>query len=212
MHYRPGDEELARLLLGDMGGVLVDNGPRPGADGFCTVVFDPDSAFADNLLFLARVHDAQLALEDALVDQLGLGRQDQHPALTDFLAYRHERAELVAHLGIRYATFEQLEEVVAALERDSAPGGPLHGRVELFKRVPPRGFSRAVDERVAASSVLGGTELEGPAKHWVQCRIVTDVLGFGLIPLGSEFELDYVFPDWFDGPASFAPPKRSAAS
>jgi hypothetical protein len=37
-----------------------------------------------------------------------------------------------------------------------------------------------------------------PAKHWIPCRIITDVVGFGVMSLGSEFKLDDVFDEWFE--------------
>ena len=37
LHYLPGDEAAARRLLEHLGCTLVDNGPKPGEDGFCTV-------------------------------------------------------------------------------------------------------------------------------------------------------------------------------
>jgi hypothetical protein len=205
LHYRDGDYERARLLLEDLGCTLLDNGP-PAAKGFCTALLDDARAdCADNLLFLSEIDGAQRELERALLDLLGDGTEAPHPALTSFLDRRHAQAEAIAHLGIRYGTFEQLESVLTRLERDTQPGEPLAGRVEIFKRIPAPGHSRSVDDRIAASPVFTGDEPAGPAKHWVQCRIVTDVLGFGIVSLGSEFELDFVFDDWFAAPASFTP-------
>ena len=54
LYYRPGDMEASRRLLQDLGCTLVENGPRPGEDGFCTVLVDDATAkHADNILFLA---------------------------------------------------------------------------------------------------------------------------------------------------------------
>lgn len=211
LHYREGDYELARLLLEDIGGTLVDNGPAPGRDGFCTVLLDDSQpTFADNQFFLSKLDASQQALEDAIAEALGIGTEAQHPAVTAFLARRHEKAEAIAHFGIRYGTLEALETVLTNLERDSQPGGPLEGRVQIDKRVPAPGFSAVVDARIAASPVFRGDEPSGPAKHWVQCRFVTDIIGFGLVSLGAEFELDFVFDEFFEAPASFAP-ARSAS-
>lgn len=205
LHYRPGDHERARLLLEDLGCTLLDNGP-PAAVGFCTALLDDArSDCADNLLFLSQIDPAQLELERVLLELLGDGSDAPHPALDTFRERRHAQAEAIAHLGIRYGAFEQLEAVLTRLERDTQPGGPLAGRVEIFKRIPAPGHSAAVDARIAASSVFTGDEPAGPAKHWIQCRIVTDVLGFGIVSLGSELELDFVFDEWFEAPASFVP-------
>jgi hypothetical protein len=208
LHYRPGEETLARLLLEDIGCTLVDNGPEPGQDGFCTALFDDtEPTFCDNQIFLSALDATQVELEDALAEQLGLFTDGQHPAATAWFEKRRRRAEVFAHFGIRYGSMEQLERTLADLERDSAPGGPLEGRVLVEKRVPAPGHSGAVDARIAASPAFEGDEPSGPAEHWVQCRFVTDVVGFGLLCMGSEFELDYVFEDFFATPASFAPAK-----
>ncbi|MFN8025782.1 MAG: hypothetical protein U0W40_05295 [Acidimicrobiia bacterium] len=205
-HYREGDEHLARLLLEDLGFTLLDNGPRPGEDGFCTALVDGDEAScSENIIFLSKVSPFQQALEDAITESLGWGTDHQHPALTEFLDRRDERAEAVAHFGIRYSTFERLERVIESLERDASPGGPLHGRVTLYKRIAPPRFSDSIDATMAGSKVFAGVEQYGPAKNWVQCRIVTDVLAFGLVAVGAEFELNYVFPEWFEATPSFAP-------
>jgi len=206
MHYREGDFELARRLLEDLGFTLLDNGPRPGEDGFCTVLVDGDEAScAENILFLSKVSPFQQALEDTIVEKLGWGTEHQDAALTEFLERRDERAEAVAHFGIRYATFERLEAVIGRLERDASPDGLLNDRVTLYKRIAPPRFSASIDARCAGSQVFAGVEQYGPAKNWVQCRIVTDLLAFGLVALGAEFELNYVFPEWFEETPSFAP-------
>ena len=40
LHYGPGDQQGARRLLELCGCTLVDNGPSPGNDGFCSVLVD----------------------------------------------------------------------------------------------------------------------------------------------------------------------------
>src|SRR5438445_287903 len=67
LHYRPGDEQPARRLLQLLGCTLVDNGPAPGSDGFCTVLVDKGTAnHADNVMFLSKLPPAQVAVEDAI--------------------------------------------------------------------------------------------------------------------------------------------------
>jgi hypothetical protein len=213
LHYRPGDETLARLVLADLGCTLLDNGPAPGSDGFFTALLDGGRTdCADNLCFVSRLDASQVVLEETILELLHAGEPDAHPALTTYLDRRHERAELVSHFGIRYGSFEQLEDVLARLNDHTKPGGPLEGRVEVFTRIPAPGHSETVDDRIAASPAFSGDEPAGPAKHWVQCRIITDVVGYGIVSLGTEFELDYVFDDWYETPPSFTPasdPRRT---
>src|SRR5436190_19894358 len=67
LHYGEGDEAPARHLLELLGCTLVDNGPAPGSDGFCTVLVDKGTAnHADNVMFLSKLPPAQVAVEDAI--------------------------------------------------------------------------------------------------------------------------------------------------
>lgn len=74
LHYQPGDEQPARRLLELMGCTLVDNGPAPGRDGFCTVLLDGDETRrADNIMFLSCMPPEQFELELAIRTALGCG-------------------------------------------------------------------------------------------------------------------------------------------
>src|SRR5687767_10081042 len=59
LHYGPGDQQGARRLLELCGCTLMDNGPSPGKDGFCSVLLDGTTAsHAENLMFLSPVGQA----------------------------------------------------------------------------------------------------------------------------------------------------------
>src|SRR6478672_671098 len=80
LHYMPGDEHKARRLLELLGCTLVDNGPAPGSDGFCTVLVSGDDAnYADNIMFLSGVTPEQAAVEDAIRSGLRAGEPDEDP-------------------------------------------------------------------------------------------------------------------------------------
>ena len=51
----------------------------------------------------------------------------------------------MSHFGIRYGTFEQLEQVLSRLDSDTRTGAPLAGRVKIYKRILAPGHSAAVD-------------------------------------------------------------------
>ena len=60
LYYRPGCEGAARTLLTDLGCELVDNGPRPGEDGFASALLDPSTAdHHDNVVYVAGMGDAR---------------------------------------------------------------------------------------------------------------------------------------------------------
>ncbi len=208
LHYMPGDEQPARRLLELMGCTLVDNGPDPGRDGFCTVLVDPVEAnYADNIFFLSRVSDEQLAIEQAI--SAALASTDGNAAV--LAAYRTKTTaapESISHIGIRYASFGALEEVLLAIERETAAGGVLEGRAQVVKYRARPGLDDEIDARLAASPAFRGDERPAFANSWVQCFVTTDVLGFGILALGHTFELDFVFEPFFAEPPSFGAPRR----
>jgi hypothetical protein len=198
LHYRPGDEQGARRFLELCGCTLIDNGPSPGKDGFCSVLIDGSTAsHAENLMFLSPVGQAQVALEEAIARGLRIGTPDEDPAAAAFKTSKYEKPESSAHIGIRYQSFEALEDVVQALEKAAMPGGELAGRLEITKFKAPPGLDAEVDRRVSASPIFQGDELPSFAKWWVQIFVRTDLFAHGLLSFGQTIELDYVFEPFF---------------
>lgn len=210
LQYLPGDEQLARHLLELFGCTLVDNGPDPGNDGFCTVLVNAgDANHADNIFFLGRVSDAQLAIEHALRDALSLDAATPSPLVETLRERVLVAPESTSHLGLRYRTFAELERVLLAIEEATAPGGRLHGRATLVKYKARPGIDPEADAAIAASPAFTGDERPAFANGWVQCFVRTDLLGFGLLSLGSTFELDFVFDSFFVAPPSFGTKKAA---
>jgi hypothetical protein len=204
LHYGPGDQEGARRLLELCGCTLLDNGPAPGKDGFCTVLLDDATAsHAENLMFLSPVGAAQLELERAIAKGLRMGTADEDPAAATFKQSKHDKPESSAHIGIRYASFEALEDTVLALEKAAKPGGELAGRLEITKYKAPPGLDAEVDRRIAASPIFDGDTRPSFAKWWVQIFVRTDLFAHGLLQFGQTIELDYVFEPFY----SHLPPK-----
>ena len=213
LHYGPGDERPARRLLELFGCKLVDNGPAPGSDGFCTVVMDKGTGnYADNIMFLSGMNDAQLQLEDAIRTSLGVGGTNESAAVGSFRDKRYIAPESNSHIGFRYRTFEALEQVLADIDAAGAPGGELEGRIEVAKHRARPGLDSAVDERMAASPMFDGTEKPAFADYWVQCFVSTDLCGFGILAFGHTFELDFVFDPFFSRPPTFGTPRPATAS
>jgi len=204
LHYGPGDQAGARRLLELCGCTLLDNGPSPGKDGFCTVLLDDATAtHAENLMFLSPVGAAQLELEQAIAKGLGIGTADEDPAAAVFKQSKHDKPESSAHIGIRYSSFEALEEIVMALEKAAMPGGELAGRLEITKYKAPPGLDPEVDRRIAASPIFDNDTRPSFAKWWVQIFVRTDLFAHGLLQFGQTIELDYVFEPFY----SHLPPK-----
>jgi len=209
LHYAPGDEQQARRLLELMGFTLVDNGPAPGRDGFCTVLLDGDEdRRADNVMFLSQLPAEQIALERAIREALASDESADHELVGRFRALASEKPEITSHIGIRIERLAELESIIAGLEAAAAPGGELEGRIEIVKYRPrPGGITedddRAVAAQIAASAAFDGDEQISFARHWIQCFVSTDLCGFGILSFGSTFELDYVFEPFFVEPVRF---------
>ena len=215
LHYLPGDEHQARRLLELMGCTLVDNGPSPGSDGFCTVLVDgADANYADNIMFLSAVTPDQAAVEDAIRAALRPGAAREDAAAAKLRASMVTKPESTSHVGIRFHTLEKLEQVLAAIEEAAAPGGELEGRIQLVKYAPRAGddpaASASVAAEVAASPAFSGHETPSFAPYWIQCFVTTDLCGFGILAFGSTFELDYVFEPFLREPPTFGRPKSTA--
>jgi len=204
LHYGPGDQQGARRLLELCGCTLLDNGPSPGNDGFCTVMLDVTTAtHAENIMFLSPVGQAQLDLEQAIAKGLRIGTDDEDPAAASFKQFKYDKPESSAHIGIRYASFEALEDTVLALEKAAKPGGELAGRLEITKFKARPGLDPEVDRRIASSPIFTGDESPAFAKWWVQIFVRTNLFAHGLLSFGQTIELDYVFEPFF----SHLPPK-----
>jgi hypothetical protein len=202
LYYAPGDMEASRRLLQDLGCTLVENGPRPGEDGFCTVLLDDRTAtHADNLLFLAPLTPAQQALERAIREQFGATEPDD-PS-TAFTDMKRHSPETASHFAIRYQDLEMLERALQSIEADTAEGGPLHGRAELTKYRARPNLDPDVDARMAASPAFTGGEDPAFANYWIQCFVKTDLFGYGILAFGQTIELDYIFDPFFAEPPKF---------
>lgn len=204
LHYRPGDEDPARQLLTLLGCQLVQNGPAPGTDGFSTVVVDgEDWNYIDNVMYLSRISDAQLALETAITENLGDGTDHEDPRLSAYRELRAEWPESLAHVGIRYSSLDALETAVKAVEVAAAPDGELSGRVSITKFRARTGLDPAIDERMKESSIFTDDDRPAFVDYGVQCFVKTDLFAAGLLALGQTVELDYYFEPAFDTLPSF---------
>jgi hypothetical protein len=190
LYYRPGTQAAARTLLTDLGCELVDNGPRPGEDGFCSGLLDGATAnHHDNVVYLAQMGEAQWALEQQ-VDVL---------LATDDGAAFHDRMsewpESAPHVGLKYESLDELESAVLALERHSAPGGPLEGTINVARYRARPGLDPEVDARMATSPVFAQDDRPAFGDHIVQVFVRTNL--FGALTSAATIELDYAFPPFY---------------
>ena len=190
LYYRPGEQLAARTLGTDLGCELVENGPRPGEDGFCSALLDGETAnHHDNVVYVAGMGEAQWALEQQL-DVLLAG--DDGRAFRERMGQWPESAP---HAGLKYASLDDLEAAVLALEEHAGPGGPLEGRITVTRYRARPGLDAEVDARMAASPVFTDDDQPAFGDHIVQVFVRTDL--FGALTSASTIELDYAFPPFY---------------
>ena len=185
LYYLPGDMAPARRLFERLGCTLVENGPDPGHDGFCTVLLDRDTGnYADNLVFLALASPAQLAVEEAV---------QRRGARATTPRSRRSRS-CAAAAGGRLSHRHPLRHPRIARSRPARDrGGRTRGwaaaRPGRPYQVPPRrGLDPDVDARMDASPTFTGDEPEAFADHWIQCFVKTDVFAYGIIAFGQTVD------------------------
>ena len=197
LHYRPGDFEPARALFEALGAHLEDNGPA----GFCTIVFGREGwNYVDNVMYLGQAGPVKLGLEAAVTESLRIGTDDEDPRATAFRNMRDSSPESLDHVGIRYASFEELERAVLALQDATAPGGALEGRAVVTKYRARAGQDEAIDAQMATSPIFRDHDEAGTsfADYGVQVFVKTDLCTTGLFAMGQTIELDYFFEPAFE--------------
>jgi hypothetical protein len=207
LHYRPGDGERARQLFECLGARLEDNGPP----GFCSIVFDPAAwNYVDNVMYLSQAGTVKLALEDAITEGLRIGEADEDPRAAAFRDLRVSSPESLDHVGIRYASFEELERAVLALAQATAPGGPLEGRATVTKYRARAGQDSKIDKLMETSPIFRDHDDDGTAftDYGVQVFVRTDLCTTGLFALGQTIELDYYWAPAFDRMPDFGRGRR----
>jgi hypothetical protein len=173
--------------------VLIDNGPP----GFCSIILDEATAnHHDNILYLAQMPDRQWALERELREW-----RETSEAAESYLEQLVAVPEAAPHFGLKFEALETLEEVLVAVDRDAAPGGPLHGHVQLTKGQARPGLDAEVDARMKQSRAFTGEERSAYGDYLIQCFVRTDL--FGMLSTAATIELDYAFEPFFEQVPTF---------
>jgi len=171
--YAPGERGLAATLLRALGFRVLD--PQtdpipanlgPAAAPFLIVYLDPrsDDVF-DNVFYVSEVSASQRRFEAALRERF---------AADDELARLHEELRAayaespqgMTHIGVGFATAEEIERVCERVAREP----DLAGRVVVSPVYRPGGPG-SLDDRV------------------VQAFVYTDVVATGLLCAGQQIEL-----------------------
>jgi hypothetical protein len=163
--YRPGERRIVAAFFELLGCAVVD----PGRE-FLVVHVDPenrDPRMLDNCLYASEATPEQLRFEEALATALREegALRSAHLALG---ARNTVAPQRTTHFGIRVASLEALDEIVARLR--SAPPTELAGRVEVAGVVRP-------GDPGSLSPMLA------------QAFVRTDSCAAGFVSLGQHVEL-----------------------
>jgi hypothetical protein len=163
MVYRPGERHLVTKLFTALGCNVTDTGHTHLAIALGAT----DKYMLNNTVYASEVTPEQWRLEQ----QLGRALEGESPLAAAYAGYddkfRHD-PQLTSHFGIRYPSFEALEETLKHLENDLDP--ELAGRVQIKGVFRPGQPGSYVD-------------------FIMQAFIKTDIAASGLLTFGQHIEL-----------------------
>jgi hypothetical protein len=195
VHCRSNEGRLAARFFEVLGCRIKEYGPFPDGQYFHIIALNseaPDEP--SDIVFLSTMQPEQAELERAVSQFLGLGTSSPHPIVRAFEAKKVQMPEFFLHLGIHYASLEDLEAATVRL-KDEIKNNPEFGKrfqgVQVLRAIPGR--DQEIDARMAASKVFSNADLDAYGANIVQIHIRTDIVSMGLGFMGAVVELDYAF-------------------
>jgi hypothetical protein len=163
MIYRPGERHLVSKLFTALGCNVIDTGHTH----LVVALGAPDKYMLNNTVYASEVTPEQWRLEQ----QLSRALEGESPLAAAYTGYDDKfrrDPQLTSHFGIRYPSFEALEETLKHLENGLDP--ELVGRVQIKGVFRPGGPGSYVD-------------------YIMQAFIKTDIAASGLLTFGQHIEL-----------------------
>ena len=197
LHYRHKEEgPLAARLLEMLGYVKTQDLLLPsGAHFYRFVVDSRHTPRGDGIVYLSVVPDAQRDLMAAIHDALGVGTDNEHPAVVAMREALVQDPEYSFHYGTLLESLEDLEAIFLRLEEANKNDPELKGRLKLvYNRALPG--NPEVDARLDASPIYGDVKRYAYGKNGVQAFLETDILSSGILGETMMLEFDYVFPGY----------------
>jgi hypothetical protein len=167
--YQTGERELATRFVQTLGCTVVDTETTVETGSTILYAF-PDPKEQDrlnNVVYISEIRPQQQALEDALRPLLR-GESTVAKAFEAYVDRALTRPHGVPHFGIRYPSFESLEETLEVL------GEQIQGD---FK------------DRVRFSQIVRPDDGSSMTGELIQAFIFTDVIVSGLFSIGQLIEL-----------------------
>jgi len=193
LHYpEPSDGPLAARLF-ELLGVHVDEPlPLPDGTNFYRFWVDKRPGVNDGIFYMSRLPEPLRNLQKVIRERLDVGGPNEDPTVAAYRTAEDYDPELCFHVGVLFASLDDLEERVAAVRADPE----LSKRVSLTVNRATKGKDPAIDARMEASPLFSAAERFPYGNYGIQIFLVTDLLAGG--PLGERMtvELDYVFPGY----------------
>jgi hypothetical protein len=163
MVYRPGERHLVTKLFTALGCTVTDT----GSTYLVIAVGATDPYMLNNTMYASEVTGEQWRLEQQLQKAL----EGESPLAAAYAGYDDKfrrDPQLTSHFGLRFPSFEKLEETLQHLQNDLDP--------ELVGRVAIKGIFRPGEPGSLADFIM-------------QAFIKTDIAASGLITFGQHIEL-----------------------
>ncbi len=199
VHYRNPDEgPLAARLLRELGFTECYSMQQlDGGTFFHFVIDEQADRGTDRIFYLLCMPEVIRAVYAEIADRLGVGSQDESPAVRALREAQAHDPEFGFHAAVVLPSLEELEEMVLRLQRLAREDPELRDRIKItINRARPG--TPEVDARMDASAVFADVTRYTYGPNGVQVFVETDLLAGG--PLGDNwvFEFDYVFPGYKD--------------
>lgn len=195
LHYgRKEEGPLAARLMSLIGYVETQALPLPDGSTFYRFVVDKEHhARGDGIVYLSLLPPAQAALVEAVRGALGVGTDHEHPSVSGLRDAIDADPEYTFHLGVLVDSLDEIERIVADLQKLNATDPELKGRLKIRLNRPRRG-DEEIDRRLDQSPVFGRVERYAYGRNGVQAFIESDILASGPLADSMVLELDYIFP------------------
>jgi hypothetical protein len=195
IHCRPDEGLLAARFFEVLGCRIKEYGPFADGQYFHIIALNSEAPDEPNdIVFLSTMQPEQAELEKAVSKFLGIRTNSPHPIVKAFEAKKVQMPEFFLHLGIHYASLEDLEAATvrlkAEIKKDPEFGKRFDG-VQVLRAIPGR--DKEIDARMAASKLFSSADLDAYGANIVQIHIRTDIISMGLGFMGAVVELDYTF-------------------
>ena len=200
VHYRNRQEgHLAARLLREIGFTECYSMEQPGEGGtfFHFVIDETANRGTDRIFYLLAMPEVLSNLYAEINSRLGVGTASEASQVTALRAAQAEDPEFNFHAAVVLPSLEELEAMVARVQKLAAEDPELKGRVKVtLNRARPG--TPEDDARMDASPVFGDVTRHTYGPNGVQVFVETDLICGG--PLGDNwvFEFDYVFPGYAD--------------